>query len=181
MSKRVVLSTGSGGLVVADAALADLATDASGDSTKALYGDGTFKNPSSGGIQSAQVSLTTAQLLALGGSPVQILAAPGAGKMTLILNTVYEYTFASAAFAYAGGGAALFYGNSTGGALADNGDSSILAGTANQITITAGGDTSGVNVTSAVANQPIYYAVNGDPTLGDGTLKITIYYLTYTL
>lgn len=48
MTKRVVLSTGgSGGIATGDAALA---TDASGDSTKALYGDGTFKTPSGGGL-----------------------------------------------------------------------------------------------------------------------------------
>jgi hypothetical protein len=181
MTKRVVLSGNSPGLASVDATLADLCSDASGDSTKALYGDGNFRNPSGGGIQSTTVSLTSVQLLGLGTSPVLILAAPGAGKVTVVLNTIYEYTFGSVAYTYAGGGGGLFYGSSIEGATADNGDSSLLNGTVNQIIITAGGDTSNVNATSAVANQPLYYATNGNPTLGNGTLKITVYYLTFTL
>jgi hypothetical protein len=49
MTKRVELSRNSPGLAAVDATLADLAVDASGDSTKALYGDGTFKVPAGGG------------------------------------------------------------------------------------------------------------------------------------
>src|SRR6516164_884641 len=104
MGKRIVLSGNSPGLAGVDATLADLATDASGDSTKALFGDGSFKVPAGGGVslQSATVSLTSAQIKSAGSSPVTILAAPGAGKMTQLLFTIYEYTFLTAAYAYPG-------------------------------------------------------------------------------
>jgi hypothetical protein len=48
MTKRIVLSTDAPGLAAVDAALADLAQDASGNGALFLAGDGTFKSASTG-------------------------------------------------------------------------------------------------------------------------------------
>jgi hypothetical protein len=188
MAKRVVLSGNTPGLAAVDATLADLATDASGDSTKALFGDGTFKVPAGGGggvtVNSATVSLTSAQIKAAGGSPVTIFAAPGAGKMTQILFTIYEYTFLTAAYVYPGSLCALYYGASgtNGGAAADNNDGSVLTNTVNTTNTASYQQTAG-NPTSLQANQPLVYTTNdnSNPTTGSGTLKITVFYVTVTL
>lgn len=66
MAKRVLLSAASPGLAAVDAALADLAIDASGDGTKALYGDGTFKTPGGGGGGSTTITLTADTNIAAG-------------------------------------------------------------------------------------------------------------------
>jgi hypothetical protein len=100
MTKRVALSRNSPGMAATDATLADLATDASGDSTKALYGDGTFKPPAAGltfnapvtphpgGGQPSAVQLSTSVtpilVPATTGDSVQLPAAT-AGSFCLLL------------------------------------------------------------------------------------------------
>ena len=186
MGKRIVLSGNSPGLAGVDATLADLATDASGDSTKALFGDGSFKVPAVGGVslQSATVSLTSAQIKSAGSSPVTILAAPGAGKMTQLLFTIYEYTFLTAAYAYPGSVCGLWYvtGGNGGGFAADGNDGTVLESTVSCISTALFAQTN-QGVTSVLTNAPIVYTTNdaSNPTTGSGTLKITIVYITVTL
>lgn len=57
------------------------------------------------GIQSAVVALSAAQILALNATPVSLIASPGAGKATKVLNIGFKFT---AATQYANGGALEF-------------------------------------------------------------------------
>jgi hypothetical protein len=183
MTKRVVLSTGSGGLAGVDAALADLAQDASGDGTKALYGDGTFKTPG-GGIQSATVTLSSAQLLALNSSPVTIVAAPGAGKIIAPValcmrnsgGTAYDDSASS-------NSTGLYYNAYTGAAAVDDSGISSLAtqavGSAQAVSTSL---QQNIYPLADIADQPIVaYSPVGNMTTGNGTITVTMYYLTITL
>ena len=66
MTKRVLLSAASPGMAAVDAALADLATDASGNGAQFLAGDGTWKAPavSSNGSATAVAGAATLNTLA---------------------------------------------------------------------------------------------------------------------
>jgi hypothetical protein len=215
MSKRVVLSTGSGGLAGVDAALGDLAQDASGDGTKALYGDGTFKTPGSasltvtdgthtianadsisvsgatvggsspnatltvsGTMQSATVSLSSAQLLALNSSPVTIVPAPGAGNVILVLGIVEEFTAGADAYTDSGGETGLYFSSLAFGSIDGQNLGQACIGN-----VTGVG--AGINAlepilfaTADIVNQGIVaYSPTANMTGGDGTAKITVYYL----
>jgi hypothetical protein len=180
MTKRVALSRNSPGMASVDASLADLATDASGDSTKALYGDGTFKAP--GAVQSVTVSLSSAQLLALNTSPVTIVAAPGAGSYILVLVTSYELIYGSSPYSLAGDPPGLAYG---GNAIypADQGwNVSSFTGSSSSVAFVAGPGSIGFVPTSDVSNQPVKLVADiGNPTGGNSTGKVTVLYTTVTL
>ena len=182
MSKRVLLSAASPGLAAVDAALADLAIDASGDNTKALYGDGTFKAPAGGAVQSVTVSLSSAQLLALNTSPVTIVPAPGAGSYILVLVTSYELIYGSSPYSLAGDPPGLAYG---GNAIypADQGwNVSSFTGSSSSVAFVAGPGSIGFVPTSNVSNQPVKLVADiGNPTSGNSTGKVTVLYATVTL
>jgi hypothetical protein len=183
MSKRVLLSAASPGLAAVDAALADLATDASGDSTKALYGDGTFKAPGGGAVQSVTVSLSSAQLLALNTSPVTIIPAPGAGSYILILVTSYELIYGSSPYSIAGDPPGLCYGGHATYPADEGGwNVSSFTGSSNSVAFVVGPGSLGFVATSNVSNQPVKLVADiGNPTGGNGTGKITVLYTTVTL
>jgi hypothetical protein len=61
-------------------------------------------------VQSATVSLTSAQILALTTTPIQIIPAPGAGKMILMQGGYYESTFGTTPYT---GDVAAYYGSGT--------------------------------------------------------------------
>ena len=104
--------------------MAKLATDASGDSTKALYGDGNFKAPSGGPVQSITVSISSAQLLALNTTSLTIIAAPGSGSMVLVLASIYEVLAGTIVYSSAGGNPPGLYCGYSSGSPANNGSTS---------------------------------------------------------
>lgn len=69
-------------------------------------------NLDSGAVgQSATATLTAANIIAMNGAPVSVLAAPGAGKAILVNNFLFEMTRTSTAFT--GGGAINFQYHTT--------------------------------------------------------------------
>ena len=182
MSKRVLLSAASPGLAAVDAALADLATDASGDSTKALYGDGTFKAPAGGAVQSVTVSLSSAQLLALNTSPVTIVPAPGAGSYILVLVTSYELIYGSSPYSLAGDPPGLAYGGNATYPADEGWNVSSFTGSSSSVAFVTGPGSIGFVPTSNVSNQPVKLVADiGNPTSGNSTGKVTVLYATVTL
>ena len=63
-------------------------------------------------VQSLTVSLSSAQLLGMFATPVQIIPAPGAGKVIVIDNVLFSYTHVSIAY-LAGGSMKYVYGSNT--------------------------------------------------------------------
>jgi len=55
--------------------------------------------PTSNVIQSVKVSLTTAQILTLNTTPIEIIAAPGVGFASEITSCSFRFNYDTAAFA----------------------------------------------------------------------------------
>ena len=132
-------------------------------------------------LQSASVSLTSAQILASNVTQVPVVSAPGSGKAVIVVTSMYEYTFGSVA--YSGDGGRLLYNGSfnQSEAAADIGDNDSLIGTSSSLTINGNGVSPFL---SNAENSQVAYGVpstNVPWTLGDGTLKITVLYYVLTL
>jgi hypothetical protein len=179
MSKRVLLSAASPGLAAVDAALADLATDASGDGTKAFYGDGTFKTPAGGPVQSVTVSLSSAQLLALHTSPVTIVPAPGTGNVVVPLAWALAYTYGSTTYVSSDSGPILSWNNTTSPEASsfDITLNFLLTQTSSQFGFVSGLESGNTGAPSAFNNQPLLLGnVTSNMTTGNGTAKLTVWY-----
>jgi hypothetical protein len=73
-----------------------------------------------GGVQTASVTLTSAQVQHLHASPVQLVASPGAGQFVDVISVAYQYRAGSTPYALSNGGnfvvgpAAIFPTSATG-------------------------------------------------------------------
>jgi hypothetical protein len=120
-------------------------------------------------IQTLKVSLTSANILALNGTPFTLIAAQGAGTLTSVLKVWYKYNFVTTA--YTGGG---FINVKTLAGLFITSNLSILDSTEDTI----GVPVTGVSTVSnyGFENSPIVLTSTVNQTLGDSTLDV---YLTY--
>ena len=131
----------------------------------------------------ATLTLTAAQILALNGTPVQIVAAPGAGKILLPILGTAQYKFNTTAYANVTG-AILTIGPSP---LAATGQgiefqaTGLIDQTVNTIDLEpvfcTGPQTNWANLALVITNE----GGSGEFTTGDGTLVITLWYMTLTL
>jgi hypothetical protein len=132
-------------------------------------------------VLSASVALTSAQLLALHGTPITLVPAPGAGIVVYPTQIVLEYKFVTTAYTINGDSMILDY-NNAGSALKQTfAETGFFDQTASQI-----GFLDGVVARAALtvaANQPFTIGASGgsNMTLGDGTLVVYIYYALITL
>lgn len=125
------------------------------------------------GAITKKITLTSAQILALNGTPITLVAAPGAGKIVKLLACSLQGNFGTVAYATnttlrvkVGSLDQQFVGGS------------FLAFSANSYTEIAR-STSTASGISGVANQPAQiYAASGNPTAGDGTVDV---YITYQI
>jgi len=123
----------------------------------------------------ANVTLTSAQILTLNATPVQVLAAPGAG----FVNVIYSvHATKAAGTAYAGIAAgediAFRYTNASGAIIA----TLEMTGFADSTSATSGVAFGASNNT--VANAAIVaHMTTGEITTGDSPFKLTIYYRTF--
>jgi len=127
------------------------------------------------------VPLTSSQIINASASPVTIVAAPGAGKVIVVVNSVYEYTFVTTP--YTGDSAALLYGGDP-TADADVGDDGVCKLSASSLAYSGSGTAQIQVATTAAADAAITYGIPTGKTPyadGDGTLKVTVYYATLTL
>jgi hypothetical protein len=134
--------------------------------TGTLTQNGVLKN-------STTVTLTAANIIAMGTTPVTIVAAPGVGKCTIVDNITFKMV--TTATAFTGGGAVEFRYTDASGAkvTADVAAAVVTAGAGTSFTNARGIEAS----LTCVANAPI---VVRNPTAafaaGTGTAVITIDY-----
>lgn len=120
----------------------------------------------------AEIDLSSAEILALNGTPKEIVAAPGAGKVIVPLATVENFTYNSIAYAT---NTDLAIKHST---LAGNGNAvGSVGGTASVIYFSQFGSS-----LQAVANDSLVALVQtGNPTAGNSTATLGVYYKIHTL
>lgn len=130
----------------------------------------------SGPLYYTQVSLSSAQLKAINGTPITIVAAPGAGSGIIVHRTVLSYTYGTAT--YTGGTAFGTYYNSTGTATSGSIGNAItaVASTVGSVAAVA------INnlATASLMNQPVTAFATSNFVTGDGTAKIGVYYSIWT-
>jgi hypothetical protein len=127
-------------------------------------------------LQSATVALTSANILALDGTPITLVAAPGAGKTIFPVQIIVTYTGGSSAYTDAGG-AVSFAAGSLSQALSSN-----------AIFLTTVSPNSNVQVlnfaaTATAANPPssdnaplTISKITNNFAAGNGTASITVLY-----
>jgi len=133
--------------------------------------------------QLATVNLTAAQFNGMYATPVQLIAAPGAGKYILIESIALDMTFVSAQYA-AGGAVGAQYGNTAhlGGvaASATEAATDYTGAAASTIFRIGGGLSTGAASASAV-NTAVYISnATAAFTTGDSTFKVNVYYRVVT-
>lgn len=129
-------------------------------------------------MQTVKKTLTTAQILALNATPIELAPAPGSGKILIPVSLVVSIHFNSVAFA-AGSAVDLYLGPKANGKLF----ASILAATINAAANTADEEICvAVNVNGLLAlfeNQNLNLQTVGAAfTTGDGSITVTLFYNT---
>ena len=129
-----------------------------------------------GSTQSVTVAIGSAQILAGNTTPVQLIAAPGAGLAIIPISAVVKYTYITAA--YATNTSQVIYLDTLNGS--DNVlilIQTMLAQTANKSAVRSAN--SAVDENSIIANKALMWAIEtGNPTAGSGRLDITVIYTT---
>jgi hypothetical protein len=127
------------------------------------------------------LTLTSAQLLALRSSPVDVIAAPGAGKATFMLAACLFYEYVTTAYTIPAGALLAFVPTGAAEAPFTLDPAGFLDSDSNQTLQAESTPTNlGVGATTNVAFQLTLLGGSGELTLGDGTLRLTITYNTYT-
>lgn len=123
------------------------------------------------GIRKATVTLSSADILALNTTPITLVAAPGAGKYLGIHKVLVHLTGSTTAYTLVDSVGVRLTGSTPFLSLA-----TLLSGdTGNRTYQFSTLEPSGG--TSAFENTAVdLYAIDGDPTLGDGGLVITVWY-----
>ena len=121
----------------------------------------------------AELSITSAQILALNSTPLTIVAAPGAGYYIEVISATSQMTFVAAAYA-ANTTIQLINSGST---IAQLQDTAILLSTINKktkfkdVTSAAAGETQILENTALTIK-----ALTGNPTTGDSAIKVIVTY-----
>jgi len=132
----------------------------------------------------ATVALTAAQINGMYATPVQLLAAPGAGKLIIIDSMLWDIAFVSAQYA-AGGAIAAQYGNTIHGAgPAASGTlaAASLNGVAASGFLSNAGSAGLLNVAASASENTAVYLSNATAafTTGDSTVNLYIRYRVVT-
>lgn len=126
-----------------------------------------------------KIVVSSAHLLSLFSSPVEIIPAPGAGKMVIIVASFYGLIFGTAQYIVTGSFApALFYTSSAGNpADVAPAQGTVLQGSASAVQLISGQFVNSlVSGTADFENQPVVLTQDADMTDGDGTGSITVLY-----
>jgi hypothetical protein len=135
-------------------------------------------------IRQAQINLTSAQLLALSVTPIQLLAAPGAGMYSWPIAYAMEYTYGGTAYSSPAHTNSCYvtYGNPPATTANEivvyawaNATSGIIEATVN--TVFQGVCGEGLISLSVAENAPLMFSSPNALTLGNGTLKVTLAYV----
>lgn len=145
----------------------------SGDATIADTGAVTLADTVK--LYSTKVTLSSAQILALNGTPIQLLAAPGSGKIYELMSVSGRMNFLTAAYATH---TALDITDATTGDILFSDTGTLLAATSTKVATVIPNANSGAGVVKT-SNGAINAAVaTGNPATGAGTLDL---YLTYKI
>lgn len=137
----------------------------------------TLQSSSVGAVSAVKVSLTSAQILALNGTPIQLLAAPSAGTVYQILGVMGRINFLTAAYAT---NTELDVIDATTSDILFSDASSLLAATSTKVAVlTPKTPAAGTIVTAAGAiNAKV---ATGNPITGAGSVDLYLTYRTVTL
>lgn len=128
-------------------------------------------------MQILKTSLSSAQLLALSATPVQLVAAPGAGNVILPISIIFRLNFGTAAYA-AGSTLRLYVGLKANGLSFVVAAQALIQAVATTVQLTPSTAFLGVlGVSANMVNQALYLSpIGAEFTTGDGTLDV---YLAY--
>lgn len=130
---------------------------------------------SSGLVLIARKPLSSAQLLALNTSPVEIIPTPGPDKVIVVLASVYRLFFGTTPYTIDTGDQGLIYLNLDFLEQADAGNS-IFTRASDSVCISSG--IQQPDVPSGFVNLPIaLYSANSNLTGGDGSGEVVVYYV----
>jgi hypothetical protein len=132
---------------------------------------------------SATVTLTAAQVLGMYATPVQLVAAPGAGKLILIDSILWDIAFVSAQYA-AGGAVQAQYGATIHGA-GPQASASLDAATLNGVSASGflanGSGAATLNAPVTVENTAVFLSnATAAFTTGDSTVTLYVRYRVVT-
>ena len=131
------------------------------------------------------ISLTAAQFKALYDTPIQVIAAPGAGKLVLVDSVLIDYAYSTAQYT-AGGAIGLQYGNAS-NLRGPSASGTLAAATLNAVAASGYLSLSGsagvpLNVAASASLNTAVYISNDtqDFASGSGTFNVYIKYRVVT-
>jgi hypothetical protein len=134
-------------------------------------------------VQIATVTLSSAQLRVLHGSPVQLIPAPGVGQVIAPISVVFQYKAGTTPYTVGSGARLAVYLGTPNNVVTQVAASGFLDQAASQVFMMHGIGGIGVSLQSTLENAPVVVR-NDDPTEwanGDGTVTITTIYTVLTL
>lgn len=131
-------------------------------------------NPGENRMKRTQLTLTSAQILTLGTVPVQLAPTPGPGKFIRVWQALFDAKFNTTPYSVPGG-PALVVGQPL-EAQAHSPVGNNISAAASNLDLVPGEETT--DIRANFADQPITVRVETglNPTLGDGTLTVIMYY-----
>ncbi len=128
------------------------------------------------GMSSVDVTVTSAQLLALNATPKTLVAAPGAGKAIIFEGAVLHLDYNSAAYAgiAAGEDLSFKYTDGSGVEVATCEATGFLDATADEARYVRPADVAGFEPTANAAL--VLHMLTGEITTGNSPLKVRVYY-----
>lgn len=122
------------------------------------------------------VSLTAAQIIAMNGTPISVVPAPGAGKLATLVRVVFEMTTTSTVFT-GGGAVEFFYHGTSTNAASSTIPASVVTNATPGTTYTYLGEAVPANGTTVLANTGIDITnATAAFAAGTGTAKIVLTY-----
>lgn len=133
-------------------------------------------------MQTSKIQLSSAQILAIETTGIDLVPAPGAGKIVTIVALVASTHFLSAAYA-AGSALGLIYAGTAKAPSADVCTAAVVNAAADRVSVMAIGTLAAVDdAPASIANKAIQIkAVGAAFTTGDGTMTVTAFYNTASL
>jgi len=130
-----------------------------------------------------QVTLTSAQIKTLNGTPLSILAAPGAGKTYVVNTIIINYTFGTLQYTRTGATFKLFLGTTADGLALTTDQNAVVIAAASAASILQPSSNSNFATATKGFNKAIFVGNDGGSEFaaGDGTIKITLVYTVVTL